>query len=114
MKRKRQKIPKQRNPYVAQARFRVAGAHDKPYKSKRKREKQNFTEFIRTGAREADGDRLLICSSNANVGSNPTRFTIISMIRLCFCWGAKVPWLGERAYLPNNAPVAQWSRAGSS
>ena len=77
MARKRQKIPKQRNPFVAAAMFRVAGVHDKPYKAKRKREKQNFTEKIRTGARADDGDRLLICSSNANVGSNPSRFTNI-------------------------------------
>ena len=80
MKQKRQKVPKQRNPFVAVAMFRVAGAHDKPYKSKRKREKQNFTENIRTGARADDGDRLLICSSNANVGSNPSWFTITLMI----------------------------------
>lgn len=77
MKRKRQKIPKARNPFVVAAKFRVAGVHDKPYKSKRKSEKQKFTEFIRTGARADDGDRLLICSRDANVGSNPSRFTII-------------------------------------
>ena len=76
MKRKRQKIPKERNPFVAVAMFRKAGAHDKPHKAKRKREKQNFTENIRTGARVDDGDRLLICSRDANVGSNPSRFTI--------------------------------------
>ena len=39
MKRKRQKVPKQRNPFVAAIQFRVAGAHDKPYKSKRRNEK---------------------------------------------------------------------------
>ena len=54
MARKRQKIPKERNPFVAAAMFRVAGAHDKPYKAKRKREKQNFTENIRTGSSEAE------------------------------------------------------------
>ena len=36
------------------------------------------TKLLRTGARGADGDRLLICSRNANEGSNPSRFTIIS------------------------------------
>lgn len=80
MKRKHQKVPKPRNPFVAAVMFKVAGAHDKPYKSKRKREKQNFTENIRTGARADDGDRLLICSRDANVGSNPSRFTIALMI----------------------------------
>ena len=54
MARKRQKIPKERNPFVADAMFRKAGAHDKPYKAKRKREKQNFTENIRTGSSEAE------------------------------------------------------------
>jgi hypothetical protein len=39
MKRKRPKIPKPRNPFVAAAKFRVAGVHDKPYKSKRRNEK---------------------------------------------------------------------------
>lgn len=39
MKHKRQKIPKARNPFVAAAKFRVAGAHDKPYKTKRRDEK---------------------------------------------------------------------------
>ena len=76
MKRKRQKVPKERNVFVAAALFRKAGAHTKTTKAKRKRENQNFTEFIRTGARADDGDRLLICSRDANVGSNPSRFTI--------------------------------------
>lgn len=77
MKHKRKPVPKERNVYVAAALFRKAGAHTKTNKAKRKRENQNFTEFIRTGARADDGDRLLICSSDANVGSNPSRFTII-------------------------------------
>jgi hypothetical protein len=77
MKRKRPKIPKARNPFVQHVMFRNAGAYDKPHKAKRKRERQNFTENIRTGARADDGDRLLICSRDANVGSNPSRFTNI-------------------------------------
>jgi hypothetical protein len=48
MKRKRQKVPKQRNPYVAQARFRVAGAHDKPYKTKRAADKRFVEAFKRS------------------------------------------------------------------
>ena len=36
MKRKRVKVPKPRNPFVAAAKFRVAGVHDKPYKTKRR------------------------------------------------------------------------------
>lgn len=39
MKRKPNKVPKARNPFVTAAKFRVAGAHDKPYKSKRRSEK---------------------------------------------------------------------------
>lgn len=77
MKHKRKPVPKERNVYVAAAMFRKAGAHTKTNKAKRKRESQAFTEFIRTGARADDGDRLLICSRDANVGSNPSRFTII-------------------------------------
>jgi hypothetical protein len=42
MKRKRQKVPKQRNPFVAAAQFRVAGAHDKPNKVKRRELKQEL------------------------------------------------------------------------
>lgn len=83
MKRKRQKVPKERNVFVAAALFRKAGAHTKTNKAKRKREKQDFTENIRTGARADDGDRLLICSRNANVGSNPSRFTNITLMIRC-------------------------------
>lgn len=54
MKRKRPKIPKERNVFVAAARFRKAGAHTKTNKAKRKRENQNFTENIRTGSSEAE------------------------------------------------------------
>lgn len=54
MARKRPKVPKPRNPFVQHVMFRNAGTHDKPYKSKRKREKQNFTENIRTGSSEAE------------------------------------------------------------
>ncbi len=107
MKRKRQKVPKQRNPFVAAAKFRVAGAHDKSTKAKRKREKQNFTEFIRTGARADDGDRLLICSSNANEGSNPSRFTIILMIYCFLSLTRDLAFTPFAVDLPNNAPVAQ-------
>lgn len=39
MKRKRQKIPKERNPFMAAALFRKAGVHDKPNKAKRRSEK---------------------------------------------------------------------------
>jgi len=56
MKPKCQRVPKERNPFVAAALFRVVGAHDKPYKSKRKREKQNFTENIRTGTQVDKGN----------------------------------------------------------
>ena len=42
MKRKRQKIPKPRNPFVAAAMFRTAGAHDKPNKVKRRELKQEL------------------------------------------------------------------------
>lgn len=42
MKPKRQKVPKERNPFVAAALFRVAGAHDKPYKSKRAQAKREL------------------------------------------------------------------------
>lgn len=76
MKRK-PKVPKERNPFVAHLATKRSGAHGKTNKAKRKREKQDFTENIRTGARADDGDRLLICSRDANVGSNPSRFTII-------------------------------------
>lgn len=48
MKRKRQKIPKQRNPYVAQALFRVAGTHDKPYKTKRAADKRFVAKLTRS------------------------------------------------------------------
>jgi hypothetical protein len=54
MKQKRAKIPKQRNPYVQHMIKRVAGAHEKSHKSKRKQEKQNFTEFIRTRSSEEE------------------------------------------------------------
>jgi hypothetical protein len=54
MKRKRQKIPKPRNPFAAAAKFRSAGVHDKSNKAKRKLAKQNFTENIRTGSSEAE------------------------------------------------------------
>lgn len=47
MKRKRQKVPKPRNPFVAAARFRVAGAHDKPYKVKRAEDKRFAKTFKR-------------------------------------------------------------------
>ena len=42
MKQKRQKIPKPRNPFVAAAMFRTAGAHDKPNKVKRRELKQEL------------------------------------------------------------------------
>lgn len=42
MARKRQKIPKERNPFVADAMFRKAGAHDKPNKVKRQELKQEL------------------------------------------------------------------------
>jgi hypothetical protein len=42
MKRKPNKVPKSRNPFVAAARFRVAGAHDKPNKVKRRELKQEL------------------------------------------------------------------------
>jgi len=35
----KQKQKKERNPFVALALFRVAGAHDKPYKTKRAQDK---------------------------------------------------------------------------
>lgn len=92
MKRKRTKIPKQRNPYVQHITKRVAGAHDKPYKSKRKQEKQNFTEHIRTRSSEEEhltlGKRLKphvvqVYYSTINQGveiSKFSGFTITSMI----------------------------------
>ena len=39
MKRKPMKVPKARNPLVPAVMFRKAGAHDKPYKAKRRKEK---------------------------------------------------------------------------
>ena len=42
MKQKRPKVPKSRNPYVAAALFRKAGAHDKPNKVKRRELKQEL------------------------------------------------------------------------
>lgn len=61
MKRKRQKIPKERNVFVAAALFRKAGAHTKTNKAKRKREKQDFTENIRTGSSEAEQETFNLC-----------------------------------------------------
>lgn len=42
MKRKTNKVPKPRNPFVAAAMFRSAGAHDKPNKVKRRELKQEL------------------------------------------------------------------------
>jgi hypothetical protein len=45
MKRKRVKVPKPRNPVVAAAMFKVAGAHDKPHKAKRRDEKAKLKKW---------------------------------------------------------------------
>jgi hypothetical protein len=91
MKQKRPKVPKQRNPYVQHMTKRVAGAHDKPYKSKRKREKQNFTEKIRTGSSEEEhltlGKRLKpvvvrVYYSTINQGVEISKFSRFTKIIL--------------------------------
>ena len=57
MKRKRQKVPKQRNPFVAAAIFRVAGAHDKSNKAKRAEDKRFAKTFKRLwGSVDPDAD----------------------------------------------------------
>ncbi len=57
MKRKRVKVPKQRNPFVAAAMFRVAGAHDKPNKAKRAADKRFAQTFKRLwGSVDPDTD----------------------------------------------------------
>ena len=47
MKRKPNKVPKTRNPFVTAAKFRTAGAHDKTNKAKRRKMKM---ELLRTGS----------------------------------------------------------------
>jgi hypothetical protein len=82
MKRKRQKVPKERNVFVAAALFRKAGAHTKTNKAKRKREKQDFTENIRTGSSEAEQGAF-----NPKVEiSKFSRFTITLMIHTSQIW----------------------------
>lgn len=57
MKRKRVKVPKQRNPFVAAAMFRVAGAHDKSNKAKRAEDKRFVEAFKRSrGTLDPDFD----------------------------------------------------------
>lgn len=50
MKRKRDKAPKERNPFVQHAMFRSgAGVHDKPHKVKRASEKVAMKKRVRDG-----------------------------------------------------------------
>jgi hypothetical protein len=72
----KQKIPKERNPFVAHLATKRSGAHGKTRKAMRKRERQNFTERIRTGSSEVEQGAL-----NSKVGiSKFPRFTNILMI----------------------------------
>lgn len=46
MKAKQKRLPKERNPFMASALFRKAGAHDKTNKAKRRNEKQNLMKTL--------------------------------------------------------------------
>ena len=56
MKRKRQKVPKSRNPFVAAAMFRVAGAHDKSNKAKRRADKSALALVRNWGKLDPDAN----------------------------------------------------------
>lgn len=72
MKRKHRELPKERNVFVAAAKFRKAGAHTKTTKAKRKADKQRLLFDMRTGDPRGEGLGLLILYTNI-VGSSPTR-----------------------------------------
>lgn len=55
MKRKPNKVPKPRNPFVSAALFRSAGAHDKPNKVKRAADKR-FLETLKRSRGTVDAD----------------------------------------------------------
>ncbi len=57
MKRKRPKVPKERNPFVAQAMFRKAGAHEKTTKAKRAEDKRVVAAYKKFSG-SADTDPL--------------------------------------------------------
>jgi hypothetical protein len=46
MKQRKQKLPRERNHFVAAALFRKAGSHVKPHKSLRKQENQSFIKEV--------------------------------------------------------------------
>ena len=68
--------PKPRNPYVAAAKFRRAGAHDKTEKARRRHDAVALVQAIR-GSRRNDGEAVFQTTVSGHTGRSESPFVRI-------------------------------------